>query len=194
LLQAVLKTIPALPDELEKKYITDFSLSEYDAKVLSDDKDTSDFFESVILHTNHYKAAANWILGPVRSYINDNNLTLQAFPLPPKSIAELTEMTETGQINFSTASSRLFSNLVLTPSMDPLTLATELNLLQVHNDEAVTSWVNEVIQKMPEKVTEYRKGKKALIGLFAGEVKKLSKGKADMVVVNKLLSEKLNQP
>lgn len=65
-------------------------------------------------------------------------------------------------------------------------------MLQESNNDSVTSWVDEVINKMPDKVKEYRSGKKGLIGLFAGEVKKLSKGKADMNLVNKLLAEKLN--
>jgi len=68
-----------------------------------------------------------------------------------------------------------------------------LNLLQENNDDAIILWVNEVINNMPEKVSEYKKGKKALMGLFAGEVKKLSKGKADMKTVNKLLAENLNK-
>ena len=72
-------------------------------------------------------------------------------------------------------------------------IATQLNLLQENNDDAIILWVNEVIKNMPEKVFEYKKGKKALMGLFAGEVKKLSKGKADMKMVNKLLAENLNK-
>jgi aspartyl-tRNA(Asn)/glutamyl-tRNA(Gln) amidotransferase subunit B len=194
MLADVQQTIPSLPDELEQKYTREFLLSEYDARILSEDKHTAEFFESVILHTHHHKAAANWLLGPVKSYINENNQTMQSFPLAASTIAKLVELTGTGQVNFSIAASRLFPSLLTSPGKDPLTLATELNLLQESNDDAVTSWVNEVIHKMPEKVSEYKKGKKALIGLFAGEVKKLSKGKADMQVVNKLLSEKLNQP
>jgi aspartyl-tRNA(Asn)/glutamyl-tRNA(Gln) amidotransferase subunit B len=193
MLSEIQQTIPPLPDELELKYIDQYKLSEYDARVLSDDKYTAEFFESVIAHTRHHKAAANWLLGPVKSHINENNLTIQTFPLPASTIAKLVELTGTGQVNFSMAASRIFPLLITSPGKDPFTIATELNLLQERNDDAVTSWVNEVIEKMPDKVSEYRKGKKTLIGLFAGEVKKLSKGKADMQVVNKLLSEKLNQ-
>jgi aspartyl-tRNA(Asn)/glutamyl-tRNA(Gln) amidotransferase subunit B len=192
-LQAVQRSIPPLPEELEKKYTTEFLLSDYDAKVLCDDKKTTDFFQSIISHTHNYKAAANWLLGPIRSYINENNLTMESFPIPAKTIAGIIEMIELGKINFSTAAGKLFPQLLTATGKDPLAMAAELNLLQESNDDTVTTWVNEVISKMPDKVKEYRKGKKALIGLFAGEVKKLSKGKADMLVVNKLLTEKLNQ-
>ena len=169
-------------------------LSEYDAEALSNEKYTGEFFESVITHTSHYKAAANWLLGPVKSYINENNLTMQNFPLAASTIAKLVELTATGKVNFSVAASRLFPILLNSPDKDPYILASEFNLLREGNDDAVTLWVNEVIGKMPDKVREYRNGKKSLIGLFAGEVKKLSKGKADMQAVNKLLSEKLNHP
>lgn len=193
LMESVKQSIPALPKELEIKYQNEFGLSAYDAKVLCEDKSTSDFFESIILHTNNYKAAANWLLGPVRSYLNENSLEINRFPIPAASIAGVIKLIDEGKINFSIASSKLFPALVLQAGKAPLELVTELNLLQESNDDAVTLWIEEVLHKMPEKVSEYKKGKKALIGLFAGEVKKISKGKADMQMVNKILTEKLNQ-
>jgi len=193
MLMSVKQSIPLLPDELEEKYMAKYGLSEYDAKVICDDKQTADFFESVIEFTNNYKAAANWLLGPIKFYLNEHHIHIDQFPVSAKKIAELIHLIEQGKINFSMASSKLFPALLKRPGVDVLQLATELNLLQEHSGETVTLWVNEVINKMPEKVIEYKKGKKALIGLFAGEVKKISKGKADMQVVNKLLTEKLNQ-
>ena len=187
------KSIPTLPKELEKKYRDTFGLSAYDARLLCEDRSSSDFFESVIQHTNNYKAAANWMLGPVRSYLNENNIEFAEFPLPAKNLARLIILIEEGKINFATASSKVFTALVQHPEKDPLLIITELNLLQESNDDTVTLWVEEVINMMPGKVAEYKKGKKNLIGLFAGEVKKISKGKADMQMVNKILTEKLNQ-
>ena len=69
--------------------------------------------------------------------------------------------------------------------------ASSLNLLQESDSSAIEHWVNQVIENMPEKVKEYKQGKKGLLGMFAGEVKKMSKGKADMQIANKLLAEKL---
>ncbi|MEO6232185.1 MAG: Asp-tRNA(Asn)/Glu-tRNA(Gln) amidotransferase subunit GatB [Ferruginibacter sp.] len=193
MLRSVKHSIPPLPEELEKKYTTVFLLSEYDAKVICEDKQTSDFFEEMINHTDNYKAAANWLLGPVKSYLNESNISINNFPVAPETIAKLIVLTDQGKISFSNASSRIFSELLNAPSADPLQVATALNLLQEKNDDAIILWVNEVIANMPEKVSEYKKGKKTLIGLFAGEVKKLSKGKADMKIVNKLLAENLNK-
>ena len=100
-------------------------------------------------------------------------------------------MVDEGKVNFSNASTKIFNELLHKPESDPLQIATALNLLQESNSGSVETWVDEAIAKMPDKVKEYKSGKKGLIGLFAGEVKKLSKGKADMQIVNKLLSEKL---
>jgi aspartyl-tRNA(Asn)/glutamyl-tRNA(Gln) amidotransferase subunit B len=193
MLQSVKQTIPPLPDELEEKYTTKYQLSEYDARVICDDKQTADFFETIIQFTTNYKAAANWLLGPIKSYLNENNVSMNQFTLPGETIAELIHLVEHGKISFGIASTKLFTALLKEPATDPLGLATQLNLLQESEGDVVTLWVDEVISKMPEKVVEYKKGKKALIGLFAGEVKKISKGKADMQMVNKLLTEKLNQ-
>jgi aspartyl-tRNA(Asn)/glutamyl-tRNA(Gln) amidotransferase subunit B len=79
------------------------------------------------------------------------------------------------------------------PDKDPGVLIKELNLSQVGDTEVVEEWVNAALMKMPDKVAEYKKGKKGLLGLFVGEVKKMSKGKADPKLVNDLLMEKLNQ-
>jgi aspartyl-tRNA(Asn)/glutamyl-tRNA(Gln) amidotransferase subunit B len=192
-LQSVKQTIPVLPKELENKYQQQYGLSAYDAKILSEDKPTSTFFENVIKNTNNYKAAANWLLGPIKSHLNENNIEINNFPLPAKTLASLINLVDEGKVNFSIASSKIFTALLAQPEKDPLQVATELNLFLESSNDALTLWVQEVINKMPEKVAEYKKGKKALIGLFAGEVKKLSKGKADMQVVKKLLAEKLNQ-
>ncbi len=191
LLQSVKNSLPALPQELEKKYVTQFNLSPYDAALICDDKDQITFFEEIIKHTHHYKAAVNWIMGPVKSFLNDQQIPLAKFPVSPLQIAQMIELIEEGKINFSIASTKIFHNLLSDPDKTPLQMATELNLIQDSNTDTIAEWVNEAIAKMPDKVKEYQKGKKGLIGLFAGEVKKISKGKADMQLVNKLLTEKL---
>jgi len=191
-LQQVKESIPALPETLEKKYREELHLTAYDASVICSDKDTVNYFEAIIKHTGNYKAAANWLLGPVKSNINHTQTEIKDFTLPPEKIAVLIHLVDDGKVNFGNASTKILGELVISPQKDPLQIATDLNLLQESNSGSVEAWVDEAIAKMPEKVKEYKSGKKGLIGLFAGEVKKLSKGKADMQIVNKLLSEKLN--
>jgi aspartyl-tRNA(Asn)/glutamyl-tRNA(Gln) amidotransferase subunit B len=185
--------LPILPEQLIEKYISTFSLSGYDAAVICQDKEDAHFFEAVLQHTSHYKAAANWMLGPLKYYCNENNISIASFPLEPVTIAGLIDLTESGQVNFNNASVKILQALIDKPGSTPMQIASSLNLLQESDTTAVQNWVDQVISAMPDKIKEYKAGKKGLIGLFAGEVKKLSKGKADMQLVNKLLAEKLNQ-
>jgi aspartyl-tRNA(Asn)/glutamyl-tRNA(Gln) amidotransferase subunit B len=191
-LQQVKESIPALPESLEKKYQELLHLPAYDAAVICSDKDSVQYFETIIKQTSNYKAAANWLLGPIKSFLNDHQVEISNFILPAAKIAGLIELVDAGTINFSNASTKVFNGLIADPKKEPLQIATTLNLLQESNSGSIETWVDEAIAKMPDKVKEYKSGKKGLIGLFAGEVKKLSKGKADMQVVNRLLNEKLN--
>ncbi len=191
-LEDIKAALPPLPEELEKKYITTFNLPVYDAEVICGDKALVDYFEKMVQHTANYKAAANWLMGPVKSYLNENSIDIEAFPLSPEKIVSLIQLTDDGKVNFSIASSKIFMGLIASPEKDALQIATFLNLLQESDSSSIAAWVDEAIAKMPAKVLEYKNGKKGLIGLFAGEVKKISKGKADMAVVNKMLAEKLN--
>ena len=160
---------------------------------MSEEKESADYFEKIVssLPEGKAKSAANWMLGPVKSYLNDNNSSIVAFPIAPPTIAQLISLIEEGKLNFSTASSKIFAALLQNPSTDPLILANQLNLVQDSDESNVLAWVEEVLNRMPDKVSEYKKGKKGLIGLFVGEVKKVSKGKADPKLTNDLLIKKL---
>ena len=184
--------LPVLPNALKKRYMEELHLSDYDAAVLCDDKEQSNYFEAVIKHTVNYKAVANWLLGPVKSYLNDNNISYNSFSLPPEKLAALIGLVETGKLNFGIASTKVFSALLNEPEKQPLQIATELNLIQDSDSSSIEQWVDEVLVAMPDKVKQYQAGKKGLIGLFTGEVKKRSKGKADMQIVNTILEKKLN--
>lgn len=191
MLNKVRSSIPVLPSALLKTYTEKYQLSHYDAKIISDDKATADYFNSLVVLTSNYKAAANWLSGPVRSWLNEHDTEIGGFPLDPSSLASLISLIDEGKVSFSIASSKIFP-VMIESGDSPLQIANDLNLIQEKDSDALISWIDQVISTMPEKVSEYKKGKKGLIGLFAGEVKKLSGGKADMQVVNKLLIEKLN--
>lgn len=192
-IDAVKKLLPELPAALEKKFIEQYFLSVSDAKVICDERESALFFENLISHTNSFKAAANWLLGPIKSYLNENNLNIGSFPGDLKSLSKLIDLVEEGSVSFGVAASRIFPLLIKSPGADPYQIAKELNILQEKSGDALNTWVDEVLSKMPDKISDYKKGKKNLLGLFAGEVKKLSKGKADMQAVNKILTQKLNQ-
>jgi aspartyl-tRNA(Asn)/glutamyl-tRNA(Gln) amidotransferase subunit B len=193
LLRNIEETIPALPEQLIGRYMEKYNLSRYDAEVITDDKETADYFESLILLTSSYKAAANWLLGPVKSYLNENGISISSFPLKPTGMASLIALVEDGRVHFSTASSKIFPELISGSTTDPLEIATRLNLIQTCDETRILEWVKQTLEKMPEKVLEYKKGKKGLLGLFVGEVKKISNGQADPQLTNQILIQKLEK-
>lgn len=173
-------SLPPLPLEIINKYTSEYGLSLYDAEMICSDKDDMLYFESIVAHYTAYKAVANWLQGPVRSYCNVHQLHLNQFPLPVPALCSLIELNETGMVSFSNASNKILSALLASPATTALEIATQLNLLQEKDSDAIHEWVNQVLENLPDKVEAYKAGKKALIGLFSGEVKKISKGKADM--------------
>ena len=182
--------MPALPNELYRNYLS-LGLNDYDSRQLSEDKLTAAYFEKTTEFSKNYKAIANWMTGPIKQVLNEANINFDTFELMPSTLAELILMIENGQVNFSIASTKILPALIQSPTKKAIEIATQLNLLQVSDSADIEQWVDEVIAKMPDKVNEYKKGKKGLIGLFVGEVKKLSKGKADPKVVTQLIEEKL---
>jgi aspartyl-tRNA(Asn)/glutamyl-tRNA(Gln) amidotransferase subunit B len=190
-IEAIRQSIPALQEERVKKYTAAWQLPEYDAYVLTEEKETADYFEKIVEQTSNYKAASNWMLGPVKSWLNENNKSIIEFPLLPGIIAKLIQLVDSGKLSFSVASGKLFPYLVENPSKDPEQVAIEKNLIQQSDANSLEPIIDEILQKHAEKVKEYKKGKKGLLSLFVGEVMKRSKGKADPRITNEILLEKL---
>ncbi len=190
-IQAVKETMPELPANLQQKFVAEHGLSPYDAAQVCIDKEDVALYETVAKNMGNYKVTANWVTGPIRKYCNENNLSIKDFPLSAEKITDLVQFTETGKVHFNTASTKLMEALISNSNSAVETLALSMNLLQENDSDAISKWIEETIAQMPDKVKEYNAGKKGLIGLFAGQVKKLSKGKADMGLVTKMLEERL---
>lgn len=190
-IESIRQSIPALQEERVKKYTSVWQLPEYDAYVLTDERETADYFEKIVGQTSNYKAASNWMLGPVKSWLNENNKSINEFPLKPEAIAKLIQLIDAGKVSFSIASGKLFSYLLNDPAKEPEQIAIEQNLVQQSDVNSLEPIINEVLEKHAGKVLEYKKGKKGLLSLFVGEVMKRSKGKADPKATNEILLEKL---
>jgi aspartyl-tRNA(Asn)/glutamyl-tRNA(Gln) amidotransferase subunit B len=190
-LSSIKSSIPALPNERIERYVNEFGLSEYDALVLTEAKEIANYFENACQYTKNYKAVSNWIMGPIKSYLNERAIEVNEFALKPETIADVINLIDEGKINFSIASKQLFPALLANSDKKVVELAKHLNLIQDSNVDSLSPIVDEVIAAFPEKVTEYKKGKKALLAMFMGEVMKRSKGKADPKVINELLFKKL---
>ncbi|MCA0232775.1 MAG: Asp-tRNA(Asn)/Glu-tRNA(Gln) amidotransferase subunit GatB [Bacteroidetes bacterium] len=184
--------MPPLPRVLFEKFTTQYGLSAGHATTLVDTKDVAFYFEALGAACGNYQAAANWVLGPVKTFLNENNdATAEQFPLSPAQLAEIIKLVESNQVSHTTASQKLLPVLLENPSLSPLDVAQQNNWLQNSDAGALETIVDEVLASMPDKVKEFKKGKKGLMGLFVGEVMKKSKGSADPKVVNQLLGQKL---
>lgn len=190
--EAVRQNMPPLPKELYTKYIA-LGLSDYDASLLTDDKDIALYFEKILEHTANAKAAANWIMGSVKSYLNDQAGHINDFPIKAETIARLIDLVEKGVVSNSAASGELFKALLETPDTDPEELARAKNLIQESDQDALMALVKQALDANPEKVAEYQAGKKGLLGMFMGEVMKLSRGKADPKITSKLVQQELEK-
>lgn len=190
-LSSIRASMPELPKALFKKYVESYKIPEYDALVLTESRDVAAYFEEVCHFTSNYKAASNWVMGPVKSYLNEHAIEATVFPVKAQSIADLISMIDQGKISFSNASQRVFVDLLKNPSATAAEVATRLNLLQDSSADTIRPIVKEVIKEFPLKVEEYKNGKKGIITMFMGEVMKRSRGKADPKLANELLIEEL---
>lgn len=184
-------TLPPLPEELYKKYRKELSLSDYDAGFLTETKGIALYFEQLISQTKNYKAAANWMMGAIKNFLNEEAMDIKDFPIESGKIAALIQLVDEGKISNSVASQTLFPGLIADKKKNPLQLAEELNLIQERDTDALHDFILQALAKYPEKVQEYKNGKTGLIGHFMGEVMKLSKGKADPKMVNEMMRKEL---
>ena len=183
--------MPLLPRECYTKFIHTNQLPAYEAAVLTEDKDIALFFEALCQQTPHYKAASNWIMGPIKAYLNELTLSIQSFPLQHATLAELIALVADKQLSFSVASQKLFPALLAKPHQSPSALAKALNLLQESDEGKIQTLVDEVMAAHPEQVAAYRSGKKGLLGMLMGEIMKKSQGKVAPKVASQLLKERL---
>ena len=185
--------LPALPEELYLKYTKEYSLTDYDARNLTDTKGIALYFEEILKSTNEYKMAANVVMGPIKSHLNEKAIDIDAINIKASRIGELITLIKSGKISSSKASQDLFPLMIKNPELSPLQLAEANQLIQESGTDAILGFVQQAIAKYPEKAEAYKGGKKNLLGLFMGEVMKLSKGKADPKSTNQLLRNELEK-
>ena len=184
--------MPLLPWQQEKKLMDEYNLPAYDAHFLSESREMAMYFQSVYEHASHAKQISNWLMGPVKSYLNEHNLPIDQFVLSPENLADLVNLVEKGVISHNLAVQQILPLCIENPKQSPSEIVKEHNWSQEQSGDELQEWVNQALAAYPEKVKEYQQGKKGLLALFIGEVMKRSKGTADPKKVNQLVSEALN--
>ena len=191
-IEKIKNSLPPLPSELFQKFTTEFGLSDYDANILTDEKGIALYYNELCSSTKNYKSAANFVNGSVKSYLNEKAISIAEFCIKPKRLASLITIVDQGKVSNTVATSKVFpAMLVCNDTADKI--ATDNNWIQESDSDALGDYIKLAIAKYPEKAKDYKEGKKGLIGLFMGEVMKLSKGQADPKLANQLLKNQLEK-
>jgi aspartyl-tRNA(Asn)/glutamyl-tRNA(Gln) amidotransferase subunit B len=188
-IQSVRATLPELPDVKCQRFMSDYGLSEYDARVLSADRATAMFFEAVVAACGEAKLSANWVSVDLQAYLNKEEIEIAQSPVTPEQLAGLIK-----RILDNTISSKIAKTVfeaMLTGEGDADVIIDSRGLKQVSDSGAIEKMVEEVIANNPEQVQQYREGKDKVFVFFIGQIMKASKGKANPGQVNDILRRKL---
>lgn len=190
-LHLIKEEMPPLPSELHRKFVTQYGVSEKDATILTDSKSLADYYLKLCKETNNRKAAANWLIGPVKSHLNEVGGEMSESILSITQMAGLIELVQSNKVSFSKASSEILPKLLRDRKADSLEIAKKLNLIISSNGDDIQPIIQGILEKHPDKVSAYQNGKKGLLGMFMGELMRETKGKVDPKEANRLLAEAL---
>lgn len=182
--------LPELPAAKRHRYENELGLSAYDARVLTDDRSVSEYFEAVVAAGANPKLAANWIMGDISAHLNNEKLSITDIPLKPDGLAEMIQLIEANTISNKIAKDILPD--LLSQGGSPKAIVEKKGLLQVSDPTVIEAAIDKVMAAFPDELEKYRGGKTKLLGFFVGQVMKETGGKADPKLTNQLLQQKLN--
>ena len=178
--------LPELPDARKKRLVEEHGISTTEVEQLTAAPALADYFEAVARASRDGKAAYNWVMGEVMVAVRSSDKDFDNFKVRPADLAQLLNLVRDGTISH-TAAKRVFARMVETGHQAAQVAADE-GLLQVGDESAIATWVDEVLAEHPEEAKRYLSGEKKLQGVLVGFVMKKSKGRADPKRVNQLLS------
>ncbi len=181
--------MPELPDEKHARFMSEYNLSDYDAKVLTSSIELADFFEKTAHHLKDKKLAANWIMTGMLAMLNAKGISISQSPVSAEKFARLLKLLENGKINAAGAKT-VFEQMTET-GKDADVIVKEKGLEQVTDSSWLEGIVIKVIQSHPDEAQAYKAGKTKLFSFFMGQVMKETKGKADPKIVTSILKSQL---
>lgn len=190
LLLAAIRALQELPSVKRRRYQQVYGLSVYDSRYLSDERNTAEYFEAVVAAGADPKAAANWMMSDIASYLNTHKLDYPDIALKPETLAELIGLIEQGTISSKIAKEILPELLEKGGSARALVEAK--GLTQISDSSLLEPMIAEVLAENPEQLQQYREGKTKLFGYFVGQLMKKTQGRADPKLANELLKRHLD--
>lgn len=189
--EKVRQEIPELPDERQERYIEAFGLPAYDAMVMTQAKEMSDFFDETVKEKVSPKQVANWLMGEVSSYLNDHNQEITEVALTPKNLAGLIALIDKGTIS-SKIAKKVFKDLI-EKGGDPEQIVKDKGLVQISDESELKDVVMPILADNEQSMIDYKNGKDKALGFLVGQVMKATKGKANPQMVNKLILEEIEK-
>ncbi|MBD2742163.1 Asp-tRNA(Asn)/Glu-tRNA(Gln) amidotransferase subunit GatB [Coleofasciculus sp. FACHB-1120] len=182
--------LPELPAQKRHRYESELGLSAYDARILTDDKSVSEYFEAAVAAKANAKQAANWVMGDISAYLNTAKLNIAEIALKPQILAELISLIEDGTISGKIAKEILPE--LLSKGGSAKELVESKGVKQISDKGELEKIINEVLAANPKELEQYRSGKTKLLGFFVGQVMKQTGGQADPKLTNQMMAQKLN--
>mgnify|MGYP004538646195 FL=1 len=190
-LEEIRKSIPALANERKDKYINEFGLSEYDAKVVVKEKAVSDYFDETVNEGADPKLASNWLTSVILGHLNKLELTINDIYLTPKMLCELIKKVTSGEISIKQGKEVLFKSL--TENIDPIKIVEESGMKQIGSSDEILKVVLEVLDEQPQAITQYKSGRTNIVDFLVGQVMKKTKGQANPAITRNMLIEKIEE-
>ncbi|MGY4105575.1 Asp-tRNA(Asn)/Glu-tRNA(Gln) amidotransferase subunit GatB [Ignavigranum ruoffiae] len=190
-INTVKATLPEMPDQRRHRYIHEFELPAYDAMVLTQTKEMSDFFDQAVAHQVDPKQVSNWLMGEVSAHMNKENLSLLETKLTPENLSQMIQLIDDGTIS-SKMAKKLFKILV-TKGGNAEEIVEAEGMVQLSDPAKLQPIIDDVLAKNQESIEDYKNGKKRAMGYLVGQIMQATKGQANPQVVNQLLKTSLDQ-
>ncbi|WP_069285817.1 Asp-tRNA(Asn)/Glu-tRNA(Gln) amidotransferase subunit GatB [Aerococcus urinaeequi] len=190
-LEEIQATLPEMPADRRKRYVDTYELPEYDAQILTQTLEMSDFFDAAVKAGADPKQASNWLMGEVNAYMNDNEKDLDQIGLTPESLAEMIGLIEDGTIS-SKQAKKVFKALADKGGSAKEVVEAE-GLVQLSDPAQLLPLITEILDNNQQSIDDYKAGKKKATGFLVGQIMKATKGQANPQVVNQLLTEELDK-
>ncbi len=187
---AIKAGMPELPNQLRKRFETEFGLSAYDADVLTQTQSLAQWYEALVAaHPANPKQCANWLANELLGRLKELGKDITESPVSAQALASLLDRIADNTISGKIAKDVL--DAMMESGKDVDTIIDEKGLKQVSDTGAIDAMIQEVLDANPEQVEAYKGGQDRLFGFFVGQVMKASKGKANPAMVNQRLKELL---
>ncbi|MCT3391544.1 Asp-tRNA(Asn)/Glu-tRNA(Gln) amidotransferase subunit GatB [Lentilactobacillus hilgardii] len=182
--------LPEPPAERRQRYVNELGITDYDAMVVTQTKEMSDFFDKMISAGADAKLAANYLQGSVNEYLNDNQVELQNTDITPEHLATMIKLITDGTIS-SKMAKKVFK--AITKGEEPKKFVEEKGMVQLSDPSQLQPIVDKIVAANPQSVEDFHNGKDRAIGFLVGQIMKETHGKANPQVVNKLLKDSMNK-